>query len=1296
MADPTATITTIKIDSPESVAKAGWATEYTLNKVAGSSAASAELLKLLGTKFKVGEDAIAAAMRVMEDTGNASSENVLHATNALPPLFDKEGKLNRHAIARVSASILSGFSSLTKATDAQSFLGSLGAQTALVSGLFEKMSPVLSTLFIGLGAMVTEAGVYYEKIVKITKATESLYATGLIFQGGMKGLVDAASSAGVSVETFSKMLTKYSAVAGTLGVDTLTKVNSMFLQQTNLGADLMMNQEQASEAFFDTIEMFRSTGKLVGMSNQDITTAGKSLLQNYNELSEATGRNRDEIRKNTTEIMKMPDVNILSRLMPDPAAFGKTMAGLSAEFGDGGKEMASMVAQMKLAGGSMGTLPGEMASVINQIPGLQQAMRQAGEGDPDAAIRMRKAIGNMDPQKVANLMIQFPEAGKTISAWMQQTQQATGIDARRSKMTANDIEKEKQAKAEAARALAVQNNVTAAFARFGNAFDKLAVAMGNILLPAVEAVSWIFEKLANGVNSVTSLITGGGMTGTIAETVVAVVPAVLAMLYSGKGVIGMTKLVKKFGGAALDKITGGGKLPDLPTGGKSGMLDGISKGLGGVPKFAGSLLTEIANGVAAFGNPRVLLGTVAIAALAGDLYLFGQAMKVFNDVEWGSMLKAGIIITAFTLGIEPFAIAIDAASATLAAATPAILLASVDLAIFGASLIPLAFALNLAAPAFEAFGNVIAKSMQGVSVIITSIGDSIATVFNTIGNVDFGKLAVAGLAIGGLAASLTAAAVAAPFVWVGSKIMANAIATIGESISNVAPESGSSGIDSLVTSISKLSALDGSSLKNTAKGLQAITKVLAFDLPFFNLTADSSAISTLTDIFKQLGAGREDIIKGAGSIAAMGSIDLTADKMAGIARLTDMFSSSGDDGGGIMWALFNSSIDVSKIASFTNMFALLGKSEEDIIKGSDALIAIGDADLTADKIKGIQVLSEMFSNSAGKLGGFIHKLFHSEIDTTLVTKFTDMFAALGRGRQQIISGAGSLAAMFSINITSDKVTGMQILSDMFSSTWYGKLFSAKIDTDLVDNFVKMFAALGKGEESIVNGSESLFALMDINTTSDKINGLKALSDMFSSTWLGSLFSASIDTGMIDSFAKMFGTLGAARQPIISGAGTLAALFSIDILPDKLAAIGKLPEMFSNFSNTQKNLKNIDGFVSIFQKFGNSEDTIITGVNAINAINSLDLSGLNQLHDLNAAIYGNGAPIVVQSAAPVASTSTVVNDAAADYYSRTIGQFDKMIELLTIANITNQKILNINTEGFGDIVSAVNSASGTVY
>lgn len=1234
---------------PNAVKAAGWAQEATLVKLADSGRASSLLLKQIANIVAKGDQHLIDQIELAAQSTERVQEQTNEGLDALRSSSEQQSSRLGSSLSLLGSVFKNSFSNFSKITSTEGLFAGLGAGLSNTSRYLDGLGTTTRLVTLGLGAVVTEAGVFYEKIVKMTKATESLYATGLVFQVGMQGLADGASRAGLSVDTFSKMLTKYSAVAGSLGVDTLTKLNGMFLEQTRMGADLMMSQEQASEAFFDSAELLRSSGKLVGMSNKDIVSAGRSLLQNYNDLAAATGRNRDEIRKNTSEIMKMPDVNALARLMPDPAKFGETIAGISAEFGDGGKEMASMVAQMKLAGGSMGTLPGEMASVINQIPGLQQAMRAAGEGDPEAAVRMRKAIGNMDPQKVANLMIQFPEAGKTINAWMQQTQQATDIEAKRSHMTAADIEN-------AARALQVQNNVSAAFVRFGNAFDKLAVAMGNILLPAVEAVSWIFEKLANGVNSVTSLITGGGKTGTVAETVVAVVPAVLAMLYSGKGVIGMTRLVKKFGGAALDKLTGGGKIADLPTGGKPGMLAGIGKGLGGVPKFAGSLLTEIANGVAAFGNPRVLLGTVAIAALAGDLYLFGQATKVFNDVEWGSLAKAGIVMVAAGLGMEAFAGAVSAASAILAANVVDIAIAEVILAGFGVAMIPLAFAMQVASPAIEAFG-----------VAISSI-------FASLRGTSWETLLAAGPALLELTGALTAAAVAAPFVWIGSQILSNAIERIGEGISAAIQNSGPQAIDALVGSIGKLASIDGGSLEKTAKGLRAIAGVMTQVLPGMNVQTDSGAIDGFINVFTKLGAAREDIIHGAGSIAALSTIDLSADKMAGIARLGSMFSSSGGLGGGILNMLFNEGL----IIQFRNMFKLLGQGEEDIIKGSNTLIAIGDADITEDKIKGIQVLSDMFS-----------KLFNSSIDEGLIIKFRNMFAALGRGRQQIIAGAGSLAAMFSINITSDKVTGMKILADMFSSM-------AEIDTELVDNFVKMFAALGKGEDAIVNGSESLFALMDINTTADKINGLKALSDMFSSTWLGSLFSASIDTGMVDSFAKMFGTLGAARQPIISGAGTLAALFSIDISPDKLASVSKLPDMFSNFSNTQKNLKNIDGFVSIFQKFGNNEDTIISGVNAINAINNLDLSGLNQLHDLNAAIYGNGAPIVVQSAAPAATTTTVINDAAADYYSRTIGQFDKMIELLTIANVTNQKILNINTEGFEDTVSAVNSASGTVY
>ena len=1427
--------------NPKAVVAAGWAQEVTLVKLASSGKASAELLKQLAQITANGDkkllDEIDQASQATVDGIRKASDS---GASALGGLFEEQEQSTKASLAGLGAVFKSSIAGLSKATSAEGLFAGLGQSLKSAGTYMSGLGPATKILSLGLGSLIIESGVLYEKIVKLTKATESLYATGLVFQGGMKGLTDSASAAGLTVETFSKMLTKFGAAAGTLGVDRLAKVNAMFLEQTNMGADLMMNQEEASEAFFESAELLRSSGKLASMSNADIVKSGTSLLKTYNELAEATGRNRDEIRKNTAEMLKMPDVNALARLMPDPEKFGQTMAGLAAEFGDGGKEMASMVAQMKLAGGSMGTLPGDMAAIVNQVPGLQRAMIEAGNGDPEAIKRMRDAIGNMDKQRVANLMIQFPEAGKQLNAWMQQTQQATEIERRRSNMTVEELENEKRSKAEAARALAVQNRVSASFARFGNAFDKLAVSLENVLLPVVDALAVVLETLAGWVNKITSYMPESGL-GQAA--VLAIVPTVLSALYSGKGIIGLLKIGKRLlsaeglaevgsklgdlvkpgklgalaksllGGVAdkVGKVAGGAK--NVVTGGASkigGMLSGIGSAISGLPKFAGDLLKGIAEGIAAFGSTKVLLGAAALAILAADFWLFTKALQGLNTVEWSSILKAGIIITAFTLGVEPFAIAIDAASATLAAATPAILLASVDLAIFGASLIPIAFALNLAAPAFEAFGNVIAKSMQGVSVIITSIGDSIATVFNAIGNVDFGKLAVAGLAIGGLAASLTAAAVAAPAIWVGSKVMGNAIERIGEGIGAAISTAGPQAFDLLISSINKLATIRGDALIKTATGLMAIGdvfnsgffgskldvgKVLDFvdifsilgayrreiqdgsaaldsfarvhlskatvqglqtlvemfeshwfskDLGDINpdyvdqfinvfallgpgkshIEAGSAAlkafaridlkpesvkgletlagmfsshwfkkdlgdvnqelIKTFIKMFADLGQGQSAIISGAGSLAAFGTINLSEEKVKGVKSLSEMFSSN--------W--FSKDIGDVKpelIKGFIKMFADLGAGQAAIIAGSDALLYLGQVDLSEEKVKGIKSLSEMFSSKwfSKDLG---------DIKPELIQTFIKMFADLGQGQSAIISGAGSLAAFGTINLSEEKVNGVKSLIGMFSSNIFSKDLS-NVKTGLIVKFIDMFATLGAGQQSIIDGSDALMYIGQVDLSEDKINGLSSLAGMFTNGgWFGKDLS-SIDPKMINKFTDMFAEIGKGTSSIITGAGALAALSTITFTSEKAKGLSGIIDVFSKDIDPGKSIKSIDGFMSILDHFGSKTDLITKGVDAINSLNNIDPGSLNTIRDLAAAIYGGDGAGSAPSATSAPTTPTItsnLDNAATDYYASTSRQFDTMIELLKIANFNSLKLLKINEDGFGDTVSAVNRSSGTVY
>jgi hypothetical protein len=69
------------------------------------------------------------------------------------------------------------------------------------------------------------------------------------------------------------------------------------------------------------------------------------------------------------------------------------------------------------------------------------------------------------------------------------------------------------------------------------------------------------------------------------------------------------------------------------------------------------------------------------------------------------------------------------------------------LAAFGVALIPFGYALNIATPAIEAFGNVISKVFAGLATVITAAAGGIATIFTSLTNVDVSKLLAIGPAL---------------------------------------------------------------------------------------------------------------------------------------------------------------------------------------------------------------------------------------------------------------------------------------------------------------------------------------------------------------------------------------------------------------------------------------------------------------------------------------------------------------------------------------------------------------------
>jgi hypothetical protein len=670
-----------------------WATENTLANIANSSDKSMQYLKIIGRELASDSDHLLAEIRKI-----AGELKDGHEENKKTDLDDKNNsEENIKELRNLNKAQRDSILALRSTTDSKSLFGNIKAGLNSVGYQMKFMNHPLADMITGFGVVAGVVDELWHKIVDLNKSWESLYATGLIFDNGMNGLISAANNAGMTVENFSKMLTKFGAVAGTLGVKRLSDLNKQFLDNTKSGSELMMTQEEANEAFLGTVELMRSSGKLTSMSDKEIVESGKNLLKNYNELAEATGRNRDEIAKSTQDIIRESNVNVLSRLIPkeQQEQFQKQIAGYAAAFGDSGKELASASAQIRLAGGSMGTLTGDMATIVNQVPGLYDALNAT---DTDAPKRAAMAFGHMDPQAVADLMVQFPEAGKWINEMTQKGQALVEIQDLQAKQDAGTLtEKERQRKLDLEsqqKILEAHSKVNAAMANFQNSIGRVAMSFSHLLMPAIkllsttfDAISWTIDKVSDLFDGISNTISGWLKSLNIDDNAADIAGSAGAAI--GIGVIG-TSVLKWLMGAGgglftrmlswgpFGKISGllsktagvAGKAGGGILGGIGDGIGKIGKGLGGLGKGVGvvieSILGGLAAGLIAFANPEILLGAAILSAsiailgagISGAIWIISKSlpsladgMQSFANLDGSALILAGKGMVAIGAGL---------------------------------------------------------------------------------------------------------------------------------------------------------------------------------------------------------------------------------------------------------------------------------------------------------------------------------------------------------------------------------------------------------------------------------------------------------------------------------------------------------------------------------------------------------------------------------------------------------------------------------------------------------------------
>ncbi len=210
--------------------------------------------------------------------------------------------------------------------------------------------------------------------------------------------------------------------------------------------------------------------------------------------------------------------------------------------------------------------------------------------------------------------------------------------------------------------------------------------------------------------------------------------------------------------------------------GISKLLTSIGTGVG---KFIENTLGGIGKGLQKFG-PKALQGAAALIVVSGALWIASKALQNFATVSWesvtmglvtlgglaiaakllgnatGQILQGALAIALLGASILPLAYGLSLmkdvgpetllvlaggltvlgiAAAVLGSVLPLMLLGAAAIAALGVSIIPLAYALNLAQPALEDFGKIIKTVFKGAATVIESIGKAIKSVGQAVSNI---------------------------------------------------------------------------------------------------------------------------------------------------------------------------------------------------------------------------------------------------------------------------------------------------------------------------------------------------------------------------------------------------------------------------------------------------------------------------------------------------------------------------------------------------------------------------------
>jgi len=359
-----------------------WAKDATLRDLISVSGNQNKILGLIATALKVDSDQLKSL------TGGLSITNrEMAASRRQTDEIIKEAKGTTKVALKSADSLNSILKNKTAGLKGEfsSAIGGIGEALAK-NGKYSKLVAAAELLGTGLEAL-------YNNATALSDATLQAYDSGIVFSGGMHEVARTMDATGLGLEKFQKVILRNSQVVSAVGIPRLQALSESFKTLTNRGVDLGTDLEGAQQTLLSYMEIQRSSGQLTKKDDKELTAGAMAYGKQLNELSQLTGKRREQLDQEVKEHIKRPRLQImLSSMTGDArAAAEQGIRGL-APLGPMAEKMENLMAGYRARG---------LAGMQDADANLTQAIMNSGHMNDFIEAYNATMQGNTARQKEA-------------------------------------------------------------------------------------------------------------------------------------------------------------------------------------------------------------------------------------------------------------------------------------------------------------------------------------------------------------------------------------------------------------------------------------------------------------------------------------------------------------------------------------------------------------------------------------------------------------------------------------------------------------------------------------------------------------------------------------------------------------------------------------------------------------------------------------------------------------------------------------------------------------------------------